>query len=169
MSSAKWLQFYLGVNVLIAIKCFFNKGGFIIISGSVHIHGKYYKATRIIAPPPLVWLPLIRHNKSRFIGFMCRIYYIWDWTLRLPNMWNHITKPYVCRKTRPRGADLAVGGLISLTEMATHIWVDIGLGNGLLFDGTMTLPEPILTHHQWGVLWHSPEFDLTSSAHKINP
>ena len=33
--------------------------------------------------------------------------------------------------------------------MATEIWVNIGLGNGLLPDGTKPLPEPMLTDHQW--------------------
>ena len=33
--------------------------------------------------------------------------------------------------------------------MATEIWVNIGSGNGLLFDGTKPLPEPMLTDHQW--------------------
>ena len=32
--------------------------------------------------------------------------------------------------------------------MATEIWVNIGLGNGLLPDGTKPLPEPMLTDHQ---------------------
>ena len=34
--------------------------------------------------------------------------------------------------------------------MATEIWVNIGLGNGLLPDGTKPLPEPMLAYHQWG-------------------
>ena len=33
--------------------------------------------------------------------------------------------------------------------MATEIWVNIGLGNGFLPDGTKPLPEPILTYYQW--------------------
>ena len=33
--------------------------------------------------------------------------------------------------------------------MATEIWVNIGLGNGLLPDGTKPLPKPMLTDHQW--------------------
>ena len=33
--------------------------------------------------------------------------------------------------------------------MATEIWVNIGSGNGLLPDGTKSLPEPMLTDHQW--------------------
>ena len=28
-----------------------------------------------------------------------------------------------------------------------EIWVDMGLGNGLLPDGTKSLPAPMLTHH----------------------
>ena len=40
--------------------------------------------------------------------------------------------------------------------MATQIWIDIGAGNGLLSDGTMSLHEPMLIHHQYGpveLLW----------------
>ena len=33
--------------------------------------------------------------------------------------------------------------------MATKIWVNIGSGNDLLPDGTKSLPEPMLTDHQW--------------------
>ena len=33
--------------------------------------------------------------------------------------------------------------------MVTEIWVNIGLGNGLLPYGTKPLPEPMLTDHQW--------------------
>ena len=33
--------------------------------------------------------------------------------------------------------------------MATDIWVNTGSGNGLLPDGTKSLPEPMLTDHQW--------------------
>ena len=32
--------------------------------------------------------------------------------------------------------------------MATEIWVNIGSGNGLLPDGTKSLPEPMLIYHQ---------------------
>ena len=32
--------------------------------------------------------------------------------------------------------------------MATEIWINIGLGNGLLPDGTKPLPEQMLTDHQ---------------------
>ena len=32
--------------------------------------------------------------------------------------------------------------------MATKISFNIGLGNGLLPDGTKPLPEPMLTYHQ---------------------
>ena len=32
--------------------------------------------------------------------------------------------------------------------MTTEILVNIGLGNGLLPDGTKPLPEPMLTYHQ---------------------
>ena len=31
--------------------------------------------------------------------------------------------------------------------MATEIWVNVGLGKGLLPDGTKPLPEPMLTDH----------------------
>ena len=37
-------------------------------------------------------------------------------------------------------------------HMATEIWVNIGLGNGLLPDGTKPLPEPMLTDQQWSQL-----------------
>ena len=33
--------------------------------------------------------------------------------------------------------------------MGTKIWVNIGSGNGLLPDSTRSLPEPMLTDHQW--------------------
>ena len=32
--------------------------------------------------------------------------------------------------------------------MATELWVNIDSGNGLLPDGTKSLPEPMLTDHQ---------------------
>ena len=32
--------------------------------------------------------------------------------------------------------------------MVTQIWVNVGLGNGLLADGTKPLPEPMLTYNQ---------------------
>ena len=32
--------------------------------------------------------------------------------------------------------------------MAAEIWVNIGLGNGLLPDGTKPLPKPMLTYHK---------------------
>ena len=36
--------------------------------------------------------------------------------------------------------------------MVTQDWVNIGLGNGLVPDGTKPLPEPKLTYHQsWGI------------------
>ena len=34
--------------------------------------------------------------------------------------------------------------------MVMEIWVNSGLGNGLLPDGTKPLPEPMLTYHQQG-------------------
>ena len=34
--------------------------------------------------------------------------------------------------------------------MATKIWVNIGLGYGLLPEGTKPLPEPMLTNHRLG-------------------
>ena len=40
--------------------------------------------------------------------------------------------------------------------MALEILVNTGSGNVLLPDGTMPLPEPILTQHQW----HSPDNNL---------
>ena len=36
--------------------------------------------------------------------------------------------------------------------MATQIWVNIVLCNGLLPDGTKPLPDPMFTYHQWGPL-----------------
>ena len=33
--------------------------------------------------------------------------------------------------------------------MATHIWVNIGSGNGLVPGGTKPLTEPMLINHQW--------------------
>ena len=35
-------------------------------------------------------------------------------------------------------------------HMATHIWVNIGSGNGLLPAGTKPLPEPMLSYHRSG-------------------
>ena len=52
--------------------------------------------------------------------------------------------------------------------MRTYIWVCMGSGNGLLPDGTKPLSEPVLTYHQ-SVLSHSPESNLTRSAHELNP
>ena len=34
--------------------------------------------------------------------------------------------------------------------MATEIWVNIGSGNGLVPDGTKSLPEPMLIYNQLG-------------------
>ena len=50
--------------------------------------------------------------------------------------------------------------------MATEIWLNIGLGNGLLPDGTKPLHEPMLTYNE-GSLWHSPDDNFTS-AQEIN-
>ena len=36
-----------------------------------------------------------------------------------------------------------------VTPYATEIWVNIGSGNGLVPDGTRTLPKPMLTNHHW--------------------
>ena len=47
-----------------------------------------------------------------------------------------------------------------------YIWVNIGLGNGLLPDGTKPLPEPMLTY-QWGSVALS-QTNFTGSAHDIN-
>ena len=35
-------------------------------------------------------------------------------------------------------------------HMATQIWINNASSNGLLSDGTQTLPEPMLTYRQWG-------------------
>ena len=48
--------------------------------------------------------------------------------------------------------------------MVTRIWVNIGLGNGLLPDGTKPLPEPMLTYHQKGPF----EDNFTSDTSAIN-
>ena len=32
------------------------------------------------------------------------------------------------------------------------IWVNIGADNGLVHNGTVSLPEPMLTDHQWGLV-----------------
>ena len=37
-------------------------------------------------------------------------------------------------------------------HIAIEVWVNIGSGNGLLPDGTKSLPEPMLTNDQWGVV-----------------
>ena len=50
--------------------------------------------------------------------------------------------------------------------MVTKIWVDIGLGNGLVPDGTKPLPEPMLTY-QW-VLWWSHDSSFPGNIHDIN-
>ena len=46
-------------------------------------------------------------------------------------------------------------------HMATEIWVNIGLGNGLLPDGTKPSPEPMLIDHQW-----SPVTFILGQFHK---
>ena len=43
---------------------------------------------------------------------------------------------------------LTNGGLV--THKAPEIRIKIGIGNGLLPDGTIPLPEPILTNRHWG-------------------
>ena len=43
------------------------------------------------------------------------------------------------------------------------MWISLGLGNGLLSDGTKSLPEPMLPIIS-EVLWHSPESNFTASA-----
>ena len=48
--------------------------------------------------------------------------------------------------------------------MATKIWVNIGLGIGLLPDGTKPLPEPMLSDHQW-----SPVTFILGQFHKRCP
>ena len=45
--------------------------------------------------------------------------------------------------------------------METEIWVNIGLGNGLLSDNTKPLPEPMLIDHQW-----SPVIFILGQFHK---
>ena len=51
--------------------------------------------------------------------------------------------------------------------MATEIWVNIGSGNGLLPDGTMPLPEPMLTDHLWSsVAFISVQFHKTCLNHQ---
>ena len=47
-------------------------------------------------------------------------------------------------------------------------WSNIGPGDGLLPDGTMPLPEPMLTQHQQ-VFWHSPQENLNRSCSRIQP
>ena len=89
--------------------------GSIKISGSVYIHGKYYKAAWIDAPPPLVWLPLTKHNKSRFNSILCRMYYIWTDTGRSDDLTCGIMQRKLMgveNNPRPRGAELEVGALI---------------------------------------------------------
>ena len=51
-------------------------------------------------------------------------------------------------------------------HMATKIWVSnyIGLGNGLLQDGTKPLPHPILIYYQW---WHLHASSFTGSPAHI--
>ena len=38
------------------------------------------------------------------------------------------------------------------SETPMKIWVNIDSGNGLLFDSTKPLPEPMFINHQWGLL-----------------
>ena len=47
--------------------------------------------------------------------------------------------------------------------MATEKLVNIGSGNGLLLDITKPLHEPVLTYHQWGMLY-LPEGNLNGNA-----
>ena len=55
--------------------------------------------------------------------------------------------------------------------MATEIWVNISSGNGLLPDGTKSLPEPMLTDHQWSpvtfIAWQFHKRCLKPSITKI--
>ena len=48
--------------------------------------------------------------------------------------------------------------------MVIQIWFNIGVGNGLLPDGTKPLFEPMLTSQYYQVLWHSPESNFTVST-----
>ena len=51
--------------------------------------------------------------------------------------------------------------------MARKIWVNIGSGNGLMPDGTKSLPEPMLTYHQYGPVARagaSTRFTSTSTS-----
>ena len=53
-------------------------------------------------------------------------------------------------------------------HMATWIWVNIGLGNGLLPDGTKSLPEPLLTWYRWGsVAFNWEQFSINCSKSSI--
>ena len=69
-------------------------------------------------------------------------------------------------------------GLVTQSsDISSWILVNIGLGNGLLPDGTKPLPEPVLINHQWErlaftwgqfhsndiYLWH----DLENNSFKI--
>ena len=51
--------------------------------------------------------------------------------------------------------------------MVAGILVNIGSGNGLLPDGTMPLPEPMLTYHHYGpVMFIRGQFHLGYHSHQ---
>ena len=53
----------------------------------------------------------------------------------------------------------------SVMPIATaKTWVNIGSDNGLLSAGTKPSPEPVLTYHQWHVIWHSSGGSFMGSA-----
>ena len=55
--------------------------------------------------------------------------------------------------------------------MVTEIWVNIGPGNGLLPDGTKSLPDPMLTNYKLGLMafsWHEIAQDYISLMHFKN-
>ena len=54
--------------------------------------------------------------------------------------------------------------------MATQILVNIGSGDGLLLDGTKSLPEPMLTYHKYSSMdqWHLYKGNFTRDTPAIN-
>ena len=97
-----------------------------------HLQISLWKMIRQLLSQCLFWerthFPSISHYSQRFSEYYHHTYwecFNWDITL------HH--------------CDL----VIQSSDITSWILVNIGLGNGLLPDGTKPLPEPILIYHQW--------------------
>ena len=68
---------------------------------------------------------------------MLQLHYYWSTIRLLQCQWGKLKK-------------CASIDILWLSDTATEIWVKTGSGNGILPDGTKSLPELMLTSHQWG-------------------